>query len=106
MAKPIYEMSSEEVIDFINDEAKTYDEVINQSEERIDDEYFNEDRYANEDLFNLYFACDVMFSTEVGQTYQEKLHPTALQMFEPLQIEFRKRTGHPNPYGASNVMKM
>ena len=102
----IFDMTSEEVIDFINDEAKTYDEVINQSQQPPDDNYFSEDRYPNEDLYNLYFACDVMFSTEVGQQHQEKLHPVALQMFEPLQVEFRKRTGHPDPYGASTVMKL
>lgn len=106
MAKPIYDMTPEEVIDFINGEAKFYDETVNRDALIPPLHYFSKVRFKDEDLYNLYFACDVMYSTAYGQDYQEKLNPVALEMFGLLQLEFYTRIGHPNPYSAVTVVKL
>lgn len=106
MAKPIYEMSVEEIVAFINAETKSYVELVFEEEQVPVGKYFNTTRFNNEDLYNLYFACDVMFNTPYGKPYRDNLAERALEMFEPLQVEFRKRLGHPDPYGASTVIKL
>lgn len=106
MANRIYEMSIEELIDFLNKEAKFYAEFVVEKQEIPGDKYFNETRFDNDQIFDLFFGCDVMFNTPLGEESQDKLNNYVLEMFEPVQIEFRTRLGHPDPYGASTVMKL
>jgi hypothetical protein len=106
MAKLIYDMTGEEIVEYVNREARFYDETVNKDQQVSVDRYFNVARFSDEALYNLYFACDVMYKTVVGQKYADSLIPLALEMFEPLQLEFFKRIGHPDPYSALTVMKL
>lgn len=106
MAKPIYEMNISEIIDYINSETKKYVEAVETNEEVTGDNYFTEERFNDEELYNLFFACETMYATLFGAEYVEQLEAQTLQMFEPLQVEFRKRVGHPDPYGASTAIKL
>lgn len=108
MAKPIYEMGIDELVEYLNTETKTYNEVVLRDEQIPGNHYFDRARFNDEALFNLYFACDVIFSSLLGAQSIEKLEDESvtLRMYEPLQVEFRKRLGHPDPYGASTVIQM
>lgn len=106
MAKPIYEMGIDELVDFINSETKTYAQAVLDDQEIPEEHYFGEERFTDEALYNLFFACQVMYETLIGAESVELLDNRTLQMYEPLQVEFRKRLGHPDAYGASTVIKM
>jgi hypothetical protein len=106
MAKPIYEMGIDELVDFINFETKTYAQAVLQDEQIPEKHYFDEERFTDEALYNLFFACQVMYETSLGADSVNLLDDHTLQMYEPLQVEFRKRLGHPDPYGASTAIKM
>jgi len=106
MAKPIYEMSIDELVDYINSETKTYTSAVLEDQQIPEQRYFDEERFTDEALYNLFFACQVMYETLLGADSVELLDERTLQMYEPLQVEFRKRLGHPDPYGASTVIRM
>lgn len=108
MAKPIYEMTTSELVEYLNTETKIYEQVVLKDKQIPGTHYFDRVRFDDEALFNLYFACDVIFFSRLGAKNIQKLEDekTTLRMYEPLQIEFRKRLGHPDPYGAGNVIQM
>jgi len=106
MAKRIFEMTSEELINFLNQEGNFYAEMVLDKQQIPGDKYFNEARYTDEALFDLFFGCDVMFNTTAGEKHQDKLNEYVLQMFEPIQVEFYARTGRPNPQDAVTVIKL
>ena len=99
-------MSIDELVDYINSETKTYTSAVLEDQQIPEQRYFDEERFTDEALYNLFFACQVMYETLLGADSVELLDERTLQMYEPLQVEFRKRLGHPDPYGASTVIRM
>lgn len=101
-------MKIDELVDYLNTETKYYFETVIRDNQVSDYDYFSVARFTDEALYNLHFACDIMFETPLGAPNIERLDDNnmTLQMFEPLQAEFRKRLGYPDPYGAGSLMKI